>query len=72
MWSAPLLPSLPSLFWLGVVALNWALYMGTIELFDILNCVQTNDLYEIELLEIEQFGHLTACKQMTDVQLCRL
>ena len=32
-----------------------------------LNCVQTNDLHSIELLEIELFDHLTECKQMTDV-----
>ena len=29
--------------------------------------MQTNDLYKIELLEIELFDHLTVCKQMTDV-----
>ena len=32
-----------------------------------LNWVQTNDLCWIELLEIEQFDHLTVYKQMTDV-----
>ena len=32
-----------------------------------LNWVQTNDLYKIELLEIELFDPLTVCKQMTDV-----
>ena len=26
-----------------------------------------NDLYQIELLEIELFDHLTECKQVTDV-----
>ena len=29
--------------------------------------MQTKDLCEIELFEIELFGHLTVCKQMTDV-----
>ena len=29
--------------------------------------MQTNDLYEIELWEIELFGHLTVSKQMTGV-----
>ena len=29
--------------------------------------MQTDDLYEIELLEIELFEHLTVCKQMTDI-----
>ena len=29
--------------------------------------MQTNDLCWIELLETEQFDHLTVCKQMTDV-----
>ena len=29
--------------------------------------MQTNDLYEIELSEIEPFDHFTVCKQMTDV-----
>ena len=28
--------------------------------------MQTNDLCKIELFEIEQFDHLTVCKQMTD------
>ena len=32
-----------------------------------LNWVQTNNLDEIELLEIELFDHLTVCKQMTNV-----
>ena len=32
-----------------------------------LNCVQTNDLCKIELLEIELFYQLTLYKQMTDV-----
>ena len=39
--------------------------MSQIELFDHLNCVQTNDLHWIELLEIELFDHLTVGKQMT-------
>ena len=29
--------------------------------------MQTNDLYQIELFEIELFDDLTVCKQMTDV-----
>ena len=29
--------------------------------------VQTNDLCQIELLQIESFDHLNVCKQMTDV-----
>ena len=41
--------------------------MGQIELFWHLNWVQTNDLCKIELLEIKLFGHLTVCKQMTDI-----
>ena len=32
-----------------------------------LNWERTNDLYYIELLEIEQLDHLTVCKQMTDI-----
>ena len=32
-----------------------------------LKWVQTNDLFLMELLEIERFDHLTECKQMTDV-----
>ena len=45
---------------------NWII--GDIrQLLGPFNCVQTNDLCWIELLEIEQFNHLTVCKQMTDV-----
>ena len=32
-----------------------------------LNCEQTNNLYQIELQDIELLDHLTVCKQMTDV-----
>ena len=32
-----------------------------------LNWVQTNDLHNIGLLEIELFDHLIVCKQMTDI-----
>ena len=32
-----------------------------------LNCIQTNDLCEIELFEIELFNDLTVCKLVTDV-----
>ena len=28
--------------------------------------MQTNDLWQIELFEIELFGHLSVCKQKTD------
>ena len=43
------------------------LSIGQIELFDHLNCEQTNDWYSAELLEIEVFNRLNLCKQMTDV-----
>ena len=35
MWTTPSLPSLPGPLWLGIVAPDWALSMGQIEL----NCV---------------------------------
>ena len=54
--SGPLLPK--------VVALDRVLSVGQIKLFD---NVQTNNLCQIELLEIELFDHLPVCKQMTDV-----
>ena len=45
----------------GVIAPDKVLYMGQIELFDYLKCVQTNELCYIELLEIELFDHLIVC-----------
>ena len=50
-----------------MVAPDRVLSMGQIELFDHLNCVKTNDLCKIELLEIELFDHLTVCQQRIDV-----
>ena len=41
--------------------------MGQIELFEHLNSVQTNDLCQIELFEIELFDHLDMCKEMMNV-----
>ena len=38
-----------------VVASERVLSEGQIELFDLLNSVKTNNLYKIELLEIEPF-----------------
>ena len=35
MWSNPLLPSLPGPLYPGVVASDWVLSMGQIEMFDI-------------------------------------
>ena len=60
-WSTPSLPLLPAPHWPRVVAPDRILSMAQIELFDIqIEC-------QIELFEIEQFDHLTVCKQMTDV-----
>ena len=53
--------------WPEVVASKRVLSIGQIELFDNLNGLQTNDLWKIELFEIELFNHLIMCKQMTDV-----
>ena len=53
--------------WPGVVASDRVLSLGQIELFEYLNCVQTNNLCEIESLKIELFDHLTVCKQMMDI-----
>ena len=53
---------LPGPLWPGVVAPDRVLSMIQVELFDHLNCVQTNDLCLIELLEIELFDHLAVCK----------
>ena len=43
MWCTPLLPLLPGSLWPEVVVPDRVLSIGQIELFDILNCVQTND-----------------------------
>ena len=40
MWSTSSLPLLPGPLLPGVVAPNWILSMGQIEMFDYLNCVQ--------------------------------
>ena len=45
MWSTPSLPLLLGQLWPGGEAPDRVLSMGQIELFDHLNCVQTNDLY---------------------------
>ena len=55
------LPLLPGLLWTGVVAPDKVLPMDKKELFNILNWVQTNNLYLIKLLEMELFDHLTVC-----------
>ena len=44
MWSTSSLLLLPGPLWLAVVAPDRVLSMGQIELFNYLNCVQTNDL----------------------------
>ena len=31
--------------------------------------MQTNDVREIEMLEIKLFDHLTVCKQLTDTEM---
>ena len=54
--------STPSLLLLsGPLWPDRVLFLGQIELFDYLNCVQTNDLCGIELLEMELFDHSTVC-----------
>ena len=42
--NTPSLPSLPVPLWPGVEALERVLSMGQKEMFDHLNCVQTNNL----------------------------
>ena len=60
------MPSLPAPLWPGVVVLERILSMGQIELLEInTECKKMTCL--IELLEIELFAHLPACKHMTDV-----
>ena len=63
MQNTPSLPLLPGPLLSGVVAPDKVLSIGQTELFD---CVQTNDLCSIELLEIELLDDLTVCKQLTD------
>ena len=46
---------------------DWVLSIGWIDLLDYLNCVQTNNLRKIYLLEIELLDHLRECKKMIDV-----
>ena len=60
--SIPSLPLLPGPLSPGVVVTDTV--VGQIELFDIytMHCVQTNDLCQIELLEIELFDHLSVRK----------
>ena len=60
--------TLSLLCWPGVVVLDRVLFMGQIEVWH-LNCVQTNDWYQIDLFKIELFDHLAVCKQMTDTKL---
>ena len=46
MWNTSSLPLFPGSLWPEVVApVRGVLSMGQIELFEYLNCVQTNDLY---------------------------
>ena len=63
MWSTPSLALLPGSFWPLVVAPDRVLSLWQIELFDHLNRVQTNDLWEIELLEKELSDHITVYKK---------
>ena len=51
-----------------LVALDWVLSTDQIEIW-LLNWVQTNDLYLIELVEIEVLDYLTVCNQMADAKL---
>ena len=53
--------------YMGTLDKKKKIYVHQIELFDYLNCVQTNDLCSIEFLEIELFDHLIVCNQMTVV-----
>ena len=57
---------LPGLLCPGEMEADRILSMGLIDLFDNQNRVQTNDLCEIEFLEIELLDHLTVCKEITD------
>ena len=66
MRSTPLLPLLPVSQYPRVVAPDRDLSIGQIKLLDIWT-VQTNDLCQTELFEIELFDYLTVYKQITDV-----
>ena len=65
MWSTFSL--LPGSLWSRVIASDRVLSMGQKELFNYLNCVQTNDRCLIELLVIHSntWNHLTACKKLS-------
>ena len=66
MWSAPSLSLLTGPPWPRVVVLIWVPFIGQIELFYHLNCVQKNDWSQIELLVLHSniWNHLTVCKQI--------
>ncbi len=66
MLSIPSLRSLLRPLILRIVAPGRVLSMGQIKLIDII-CVQTKDLFVIELFERELFVHLTVHKHITDV-----
>ena len=61
------LPLLQSPFWHRVGAPDKPPIYGLIRIVWHLNQMQTNDLCQTELFEIELFDHLTLCKQMIDV-----
>ena len=65
MQCTPSLLWLPGPLWPGVIAPDWVLSMGQIELFD--NQTECQQMTYAKLFEIELFDHLTVCKQMTDV-----
>ena len=65
MRSIPSFLLLPSPLWLGVVTPDRVLSMSQIEQFDIYTGFK--QMTYDRLLEIELFGHLTVCKQITDV-----
>ena len=64
MQSTSALLSLPGLLWLGVIVPD---IYGSNRTVWHLNCVQTKDLSQTELLEKEQFDHLPVSKPTTDV-----
>ena len=63
MWITPSLTLLPDPLWPGMVAPDNESNRTVLHL----NCMQTNDLSSIELLENELFDYLTVCKQMSNV-----
>ena len=65
MQSTSSLPSHPGPLWNDSTWL--CLIYGSKRYIWHLNCVQTNDLWLIDLFEIELFDHLSVCKEMTDV-----